>query len=257
MSSGGQKIYFISDIHLGVPNAAASRKREKLLVNWLDEVKADAAEIFIVGDLFDFWFEYRRAVPKGFTRILGKLAEISDSGIPIHFFTGNHDLWMFGYFEAELGIQVYHEPVSRKLLGKDFFIGHGDGLGPGDTGYKWLKKLFRNPTAQWLYRTLVHPDIGIKLADYFSRRSRYGSGQLQEEAFLGEDKEWLVQYARRKLQQQHFDYFIFGHRHLPLDIELNENSRYINLGDWLSYFTYAEFDGQQMALTTYAAATAK
>lgn len=246
-----KKTYFVSDVHLGVPNAEASLEREKKLVRWLTEIEEQAREIYIVGDLFDFWFEYGKSVPKGFTRILGKLAALRDKGIPIYFFTGNHDLWMFGYFEDELDIPVYHKPIQKEIQGKKFFIGHGDGLGPGDTGYKLLKKVFRNRLCQWLFKW-VHPDIGIAVAGYWSKRSRYAQGGEAEE-FLGEDKEWLVAYAKKKLESEYFDYFIFGHRHLPLDVALNENSKYINLGDWINYYTYAVFDGEKMELKTYEA----
>jgi UDP-2,3-diacylglucosamine hydrolase len=242
----GKKTYFVSDVHLGTPNHAASLEREKKLVAWLDMVRFDAETIYIVGDLFDFWFEYRHAAPKGYTRILGKLAELVDSGIKIHFFTGNHDLWMFGYFEQELGIPVYYEPKQIEIGGRRFFIGHGDGLGPGDYGYKFIKKIFSNKLAQFLYR-LVHPDVGISIAGFWSRRSRQAASQ-ELEHFLGEDREWLVIFARETLQKEYFDYFVFGHRHLPLDIDLGSGSRYLNLGDWLNYYSYAEFDGVQMAL---------
>ncbi|HET8855010.1 MAG TPA: UDP-2,3-diacylglucosamine diphosphatase, partial [Salinimicrobium sp.] len=209
----------------------------------------DAAAIFLLGDLFDFWFEYRHVVPKGFVRVLGKLAEISDSGIPIYFFVGNHDLWMNDYFEDELNITVYREPKKFIFNDKSFLIGHGDGLGPGDKGYKRMKKVFTNRGAQWLYRWL-HPDLGMPLAKYFSLRNKAISGEEDLE-FLGEEKEWLIQYARKKLQDQHWDYFVFGHRHLPLEIALNDHSTYINLGDWIGYYTYGEFDGEKMSLRKF------
>jgi UDP-2,3-diacylglucosamine hydrolase len=245
------KIYFASDMHLGSPDPASSLVREKRIVRWLDSIKHDAAEIYLVGDLFDFWFEYKKAIPKGYTRILGKLAELTDSGIKVHFFTGNHDLWMFGYFEKELNIPVYHEPIVKEYGGKRFYIGHGDGLGPGDHGYKMLKKLFRNRLSQWLYG-LLHPDMGISVADYWSTRSRKANPK-ELEKFMGEDKEWLLIYAKEVLQKEHFDYFVFGHRHLPLDISINGKSRYINLGDWISYNSYAEFDGENMELKYFKA----
>ena len=245
----GKKIYFVSDVHLGTPDHATSLEREKLLVKWLDGIRHDAEHIYIVGDLFDFWFEYKHAIPKGYTRILGKLAELSDAGIKLHFFTGNHDLWMFGYFEKELNIPVYYEPIQITISGKKFFIGHGDGLGPGDHGYKFIKKVFSNRLAQWLYR-MVHPDTGISLASFFSRSSR-NAGPKELEQFMGEDKEWLLIFARETLKNEYFDYFVFGHRHLPLDITLDGSSRYINLGDWMNYFSYAEFDGENMVLKYY------
>lgn len=244
----GKHIYFLSDFHLGAPNAAASLQREKKIVQFLDGLKAHMAALFIVGDLFDFWYEYKKVVPRGYVRLLGKLAELTDSGIPIHFFVGNHDMWMKDYFQTELGIPVYFEPKDFLFNGKTFYIGHGDGLGPGDAGYKALKGLFRNPICQWAFG-LVPPRIGIGLADYFSRKSRAATGTL-EEHFLGADKEWLITYSNEMLRQRPVDYFIFGHRHLPIDYRLNERSRYINLGDWITFFTYAIFDGQNVQLKT-------
>ena len=242
----GKKVYFASDNHLGAPTREKSLPREKQFVRWLDQAGQDAAAIFLLGDLFDFWFEYKYVVPRGFTRTLGKLAELSDSGVPVHYFVGNHDLWMDGYFEEELGIPVYHGPRQFKLNDKDFFIGHGDGLGPGDKGFKRMKKVFTNPVAQWFFRWL-HPDLGVRLAQYFSVKNRLISGE-EDVRFLGEDQEWLVQYARRKLSRQHFDFFVFGHRHLPLDIALNDHSRYVNLGDWIQYYSYGVFDGENLRL---------
>lgn len=245
----GKKVYFASDNHLGAPTRETSLDREKRFVAWLNDIKKDAAALFLIGDLFDFWFEYKTVVPKGFTRTLGKLAEISDSGIPVFYFVGNHDLWMRDYFEEELGIPVFHKPQEFVLESSVFFIGHGDGLGPGDKGYKRMKKVFKNPIFQWLFRWL-HPDIGVRIAQYLSIKNKLISGD-DDATFLGEDKEWLAQYSKRKLKERHRDYFVFGHRHLPLEIELNENSTYFNLGDWIQYFTYGEFDGETFKLNTY------
>lgn len=245
----GKYIYFASDNHLGAPTRADSLPREKKFVAWLEEIKHDAAAIFLLGDLFDFWFEYKTVVPKGFTRTLGKLAEISDSGIPVYYFVGNHDLWMNGYFEEELNIPVYHQPKEFTFNNKRFFIGHGDGLGPGDKGYKRMKKVFTNPFSKWLYRWL-HPDWGVRLAQYMSVKNKLISGE-EDAKFLGEDEEWLVQYSKKKLEEKHRDYFVFGHRHLPLEIDLGNNSKYINLGDWISHYTYGVFDGEKMRLKTY------
>ena len=247
--SSSKKIYFLSDFHLGAPDYDTSLIREKRIVQFLDEIKKDAAIIFIVGDLFDFWYEYRTVVPKGYTRILGKLAELTDSGIQMHFFVGNHDMWMSGYFEKELNIPVYYEPKEFQWNGKKFLIGHGDGLGPGDEGYKFIKKIFRNKFCQWLFGILP-PAVGVGLANYFSRKSRAATGQTDEH-FLGEDNEWLIIYCKEVLQKQYFDYLVFGHRHLPIDFLLNEKSRYINLGDWIRYCTYAEFDGKNLLLKSW------
>ena len=244
----GKKIYFLSDFHLGAPDRPTSLEREKRIVQFLEQIKSDAAEVFIVGDLFDFWYEYRTVVPKGYVRILGKLAEITDAGIPVHFFVGNHDMWMKGYFEQELNIPVYHESKKFERNGKKFLIGHGDGLGPGDHGYKFIKKIFRNKFCQWLFGILP-PAVGVGLANYFSRKSRAVTGQTDEH-FLGEDKEWLVAYCKEILQKEYFDFFIFGHRHLPIDFSFDNGSRYINLGDWIRYYTYAVFTDDKLWLTT-------
>jgi len=246
--SNKKKIYFASDQHFGLPNYAKSLVREKKFIAWLDDVKQDAEAIFLLGDLFDLWMEYKTVVPKGFVRVLGKLAEISDSGIPIHFFVGNHDLWMRDYFQKELNIPVYTKPTEFTFNNKTFLIGHGDGLGPGDKGYKLMKKVFTNPISRWLYRWL-HPDFGVALAQRLSLKNKLISGD-EDVKFLGEENEWLVQYCKRKLKTKHYDFFLFGHRHLPMDITIN-NSKYINTGDWISFFTYAVFDGTNLELKTY------
>ena len=248
-TSENKKVYFASDQHLGAPTAETSFPREKKFVAWLDEVKKDAEAIFLLGDLFDFWFEYKTVVPKGFVRVLGKLAEIKDSGIPIYFFVGNHDLWMNDYFEKELNIPVYHKPQEFLIDNKTFFIGHGDGLGPEDKGYKRMKKVFTFPLFKWMFKWL-HPDLGVKLGQYMSVKNKMISGD-EDAKFLGKENEWLVQYCKRKLEEKHYDYFVFGHRHLPLEIELQENSKYVNLGDWIQYFTYGIFKEQDLFLKKY------
>jgi UDP-2,3-diacylglucosamine hydrolase len=245
-TSENKKIYFASDQHLGAPSPEASLPREKKFVAWLDTIKEDAGAVFLLGDLFDFWFEYKTVVPKGFVRVLGKLAELKDAGIDIYFFVGNHDLWMRDYFQKELDIPVFHEPQEFDINGKLFLIGHGDGLGPGDYGYKRMKKVFTFPFFKWLFRWL-HPDIGVKLGHYFSVKNKLISGD-EDAKFLGEENEWLVQYCKRKLVSKHYDYFVFGHRHLPLEIKLQENSTYINLGDWIQYFTYGVFNENELHL---------
>ncbi len=242
----GKRIYFASDFHLGAPDFESSLAREKEIVKWLNACRKDAEEIFLVGDVFDFWFEYRRVVPRGFTRLLGTISEITDSGIPVHWFTGNHDMWIFDYLPQECGIQLHREPVVREWNGKRLMIGHGDGLGPGDHGYKFIKRVFASPLCQWLFARL-HPNFGIWLANKSSGYSRSSTGD-KDRIFLGEDNEWLVVYAREVLQREHFDYFIFGHRHLPLEIKLNDRSVYMNLGDWLKDYTYGVFDGEKLSL---------
>jgi UDP-2,3-diacylglucosamine hydrolase len=249
--SANKKIYFLSDFHLGAPDERSSLVREKKIIAFLDAIKQDAEQIFIVGDIFDFWYEYKKVIPRGHVRLLGKLAELTDMGIVVHFFVGNHDMWMNDYFQRELNISVYFEPKIFEFNDKKFFIGHGDGLGPGDHGYKFIKKIFRNPLCQWAFGQL-HPTWGIGLANYFSKQSRVKTGN-SDEVFLGEDKEWLIIYCKEILQTKHFDYFIFGHRHYPIDFKLSDNSHYINLGDWIKNFTYAVFSNNEMDLKKWDA----
>lgn len=242
-----KSIYFASDFHLGLDQTdSSSKEREKRIIRWLDDIKDDAKELFLLGDVFDYWFEYKKVVPKGFVRLLGKLAEFSAAGIPLHIFTGNHDMWLFDYLEKEIGATVYKDPIKRTFGGKIFFLGHGDGLGPGDHGYKFIKKVFRFPINQWLFARL-HPNLGIALMQYFSRKSRESDSESKK--FLGPEKEWLVQFCEGKLKEEHMDYFIFGHRHLAIDHTLsNGTSRYINAGDWLTFNSYVVFDGEELSL---------
>ena len=250
MSETVQKIYFASDFHLGAPNRESSLVREKKIVDWLDHVSKDASEIYLVGDIFDFWFEYKRAIPKGFVRLQGKIAELTDSGIKIHVFTGNHDMWIFDYLPSELGVQIYRKPIVREYFGKSFYIGHGDGLGPGDRGYKLLKKIFSNKFCQWCFERL-HPNFGIWLANIFSNSSRAKSSEADRE-FLGEENEWLVHYCKNVLKENHIDYFIFGHRHLPMQITVGKKSTYYNLGEWLNYCTYLEVGINSIELKSWS-----
>ena len=193
-------IYFASDLHLGAPNAADSLVREKMMVSWLDKVAQDATEIYLLGDLFDFWFEYKHAVPKGYSRLIGKLSELGDRGIPVHIFTGNHDMWIFDYLPNETGVTLHREPITREWDGKKFYIGHGDGLGPGDYGYKIIKRVFASKLCQWLFAR-IHPNLGISIANFWSRRSRISSAE-QDEVFLGNDEEWLVIYSKEILEKE-------------------------------------------------------
>ncbi len=241
-----KKTYFISDSHLGVPDVASSLDRERSMVQWLDQVRDDARAIYLLGDIFDFWFEYSTVVPKGFVRLLGKLAEISDQGIDVHFFTGNHDMWAFDYFEKELGVTVHRHPIDIRIDGKVFHLGHGDGLGPGDRSYKLLKTIFGCRLCQRLF-AFMHPSLGIRLAMFFSKRSRIAN-QKQEEEFLGKEREWLVQYCREYVKNRPVDYFVFGHRHLPVFTEIIPKVFYVNTGDWIKDFSYAVFDGKELKL---------
>jgi UDP-2,3-diacylglucosamine hydrolase len=253
--TASKKIFFASDFHLGVPSYEKSLEREKHVVNWLNFIEPQASEIFLVGDIFDFWFEYKQAIPKGFVRLQGKIAELTDKGIPVHLFTGNHDMWIFDYLPKELGVQLYRDPIERDFFGKKVFIGHGDGLGPGDKGYKFLKKIFRNKFCQWAFARL-HPNFGIWLANKSSKTSRAATG-MKDEKFHGKEKEWLYLFCEEELKSSHFDLFIFGHRHFPIDIAIGDNSRYINLGDWLNYYTFLELGPESFELKTWDGNEAK
>jgi UDP-2,3-diacylglucosamine hydrolase len=247
--STSKKIYFASDFHLGVPSFEESLIREKRIVRWLDAIKADASDVYLVGDLFDFWFEFKTVVPKGFTRLLGKLAELSDAGIKLHIFHGNHDLWQFGYLQQELNCVVYDKPITIQLNHKTFHIAHGDGLGPGQKWFKFILSIYRNYFFQRLF-AFFHPNIGIGLANWFSARSKEKS--FSENAqYYGDDKEYLMLYANDFSKQNHVDYFVFGHRHLPMVKTLANGSTFVNLGDWMGYNTYAVFDGNTLELKTF------
>jgi len=248
-SLDGKKLYFASDFHLGAPSKNDSLERELRVVRWLDTIKKDAEAIYLLGDIFDFWFEYKHVIPKGFIRLQGKLAEITDSGIPVIFFTGNHDMWMFDYFTKELNIPVYRNPQELNVGNKRLLIGHGDGLGPGDHSYKFLKKVFENKLSQWLFAR-IHPNLGIGIANYWSQKSRISNSKKDEDTFKG-DKEFLWQYCKDIQANEHFDYYIFGHRHLPLNLEVDDKSRYINLGEWVNYNTYGVFDGNEFKLIEF------
>jgi UDP-2,3-diacylglucosamine hydrolase len=230
------KIYFASDIHLGALGYASTREREARFVRWLDQIKSDATELFLMGDIFDFWFEYKTVVPKGYIRFLGKLAELADTGIKLYLFKGNHDMWMFDYFVQELGATIISNELVIERQGKKLYLHHGDGLGPGDSKYKLLKKVFRSSLCQWMFERL-HPNFGVGIANYWSRHSRLAQKDNQQRKI--DEQEWLVSYSKETLQTQFYDYLIFGHRHLPLDIVVGEGSHYINLGEWIHYNSYA------------------
>jgi UDP-2,3-diacylglucosamine hydrolase len=245
----GKKIFFASDFHLGVPNHEESLQREKRIVQWLESIKHEAHSIYLLGDIFDFWFEYTYTIPKGYIRLLGKLAELRDAGIPIIFFTGNHDMWMFDYFPKELGIPVYRDPLLLQVGNHKILVGHGDGLGPGDHTYKFIKKFFNSPVCQWLFARL-HPNLGFWIANTWSRKSRI-TNLKKEEKFAGEEGEFLWVYCSALEKTNHHDFYIFGHRHLPLDLKINNTSRYINLGEWVNFNTYAVYDGTNVDLKTF------
>ena len=243
-----KKVYFASDFHLGCGNHSVSITLEKKVVAWLDSIKHDAHAIFLLGDMFDFWFEYKRVIPKGFIRFQGKLMEIVDAGIPVTFFTGNHDMWLFDYFPKEFNIPVMRDTQTFQINGKTFMIGHGDGLGPGDYSYKLLKKIFNNSFCQWVFARL-HPNFALRIANYWSKQSRI-SNNKKEDPFRGKN-EWLLQYCNDQEKKMHHDYYIFGHRHLKLDLKVGENSRYINLGEWVNHPTYACFDGNHLEVKSF------
>lgn len=241
-----KKIYFVSDLHLGLPNFEKSIIREKLVVKWLDSIKNEVEELYLLGDIFDFWHEWKRVVPAGFTRFLGKIAEFTDAGIPVHFFTGNHDIWTYHYLEQEIGVKIYRNPEEKIIKTKKFYLAHGDGLGPYDKFYKLLKIIFTNKFLQFFFKGL-HPNFAIFLAHSWSQ-SRDG---YKKNPKFHNEKEWLIIHSREILKKKNIDYFVYGHRHIPLKYKLNEKSYYICLGDWIKNFTYAEFDGNDINIKKF------
>ncbi len=239
------KIYFASDIHLGALGYQSSRDREARIVRWLDSIKHDAHELFLVGDVFDFWFEYKTVVPRGYIRFLGKLAELVDGGVKLYLFKGNHDMWMFDYFVKELNATIISDELILERQGKKLYLHHGDGLGPGDNKYKVLKKVFRSPVCQWLFERL-HPNLGVGIANRWSQHSRLANATGQDQKLF--ENEWLVSFARDVLKTAHYDYFIFGHRHIPMVIELSSTSKYVNLGEWIFSNSYAVMENGTVQL---------
>lgn len=248
-SLNNKKIFFASDFHLGVPDHASSLQRERHIIQWLDSIKDEAHSIYLLGDIFDFWFEYKHTIPKGFIRLLGKLAQLRDEGIPIFFFTGNHDMWMFDYFPKELGIPVYRKPQVLEVGSQKILIGHGNGLGPGDRSYKFLKRFFDSEVCQWMFARL-HPNLGISIASAWSRRSRI-TNLKREEKFEGKEGEFLWVYCHELEKTSHHDFYIFGHRHLPLNLPVSDNALYINVGEWVHFKTYGVYDGMNVELKEF------
>ena len=241
------KTYFASDFHLGLPAGSPPVEREKKVVRWLNSIASEAKEIYLLGDIFDFWWEYKLVVPRGFTRFLGTASEITDSGIPIHFFTGNHDMWVGDYLSSECGFTIHTEPFTTILNGKKFHLAHGEGLGTKDAVYKILLSIFRNKPLRVLYSAL-HPSIGIGIGQKWSLNSRLGKGIPK--GFFGEEKEDLIRYARTILENEHIDYFIFGHRHLAMTYKLAEGTEIVFLGDWIQNGSYAVLNEKNLIFKT-------
>lgn len=249
MENKNKKAYFISDIHLGAPALNNNKERELAFVDWLNSIKHEASHLFLLGDIFDFWFEYKKVVPRGHIRSLGKIAELADSGIEIHFFTGNHDVWVFDYLPNEIGMKLHRNEFKTHIMGKKFFLAHGDGLDKDDKGYLFLKKMFTSKTLQWIFAR-IHPNFAIMLGHNWSKHSRISKG-IDSENFKGIEKEGMFTFSETVLQNEQFDYFVFGHRHLLINNPIGESSRYINLGDWINHFSYGVFDGIKFELKKY------
>jgi len=247
--TGKGKIYFVSDVHLGAPAFKNNNERELLLAKWLDNINDDVAELYLMGDIFDFWWEYKKVVPRGFTRILGRIANLTDRGIPVYFFPGNHDLWIFDYLPSELGVTVHHHPIVKEIWGKKFFLAHGDGLDAKDVGYIRLKKIFTNKNLQWWFSRL-HPNFALFIAHKWSGSSRTDKLKKKEEEF-NVNNDGMYKFAESFLKQESVDYFIFGHRHIMVDSRINENARFVLLGDWIKNFSYGVYDGEKFELKRY------
>ncbi|MBR3717341.1 MAG: UDP-2,3-diacylglucosamine diphosphatase [Bacteroidaceae bacterium] len=246
-----KNIYFLSDAHLGSLAIEHSRTQERRLVNFLDQIKNKAAAIYLLGDMFDFWYEFKTVVPKGYTRFLGKLSELTDMGVEIHFFTGNHDIWCDDYLEKECGLTIHKKPLTTELYGKEFYLAHGDGLGDPDKKFQFLRSLFHNKILQALF-SCIHPRWSIAFGLNWAKHSRLKRENGKEPDYMGEDKEYLVLYTKEYLKSHpDINYFIYGHRHIELDLQLSKTSRVLILGDWISLFTYAVFDGEHLFMEQY------
>ena len=244
-------IYFLSDAHLGSWALEHRRMQERRLVRFLDSIKEKAAAIYLLGDMFDFWFEYKYAVPKGYTRFLGKLSELTDLGVEVHYFTGNHDIWTFGYLEKECGVILHKQAITTELYGKVFFLAHGDGLGDPDKKFKFVRYLFHNRACQWAFST-IHPRWGIWFGHTWAKRSRMKHPNGEEPPYMGEDREYLIRYTKQYIQyHSNVDYFIYGHRHVEIDLQLTKKARVVVLGDWITHFSYVVYDGQHLFLQQY------
>jgi len=244
-----KKTYFVSDVHLGAPALSNNQEREKLFVNWLDEASKDASEIFLMGDIFDFWYEYKKVAPRGFVRTLGKIAELTDKGITVHFFTGNHDLWVYDYLPSETGVILHREPFETIIDGKTFFLAHGDGFDPEEKGYLMLKRLFTSKTAQFFFSRL-HPNFAFWVGHNWAKNSRLSRG-LNPEICLDIKEEAVVKFAKKYLVENHVDFFVFGHRHILIEEDLTPKSKLVILGEWINYFSFAVFNGDQLELKKY------
>lgn len=242
------KTYFVSDVHLGAPALNNNRERELLFARWLDEIKDNVNELFLMGDIFDFWHEYKKVAPRGFTRIIGRIGDFTDRGIPVHFFTGNHDLWVYDYLPEEAGVVVHRNEILKEINGKRFFLAHGDGLDAADVGYRRLKKIFTNKTLQWLFARL-HPNAALTLGHGWSKKSRIAKLGTDENFVVKDDG--MYKFAEEYLKKEPVDYFIFGHRHQMAMEQINKNSTFVLLGDWINKFSYGVFDGEKFELKQF------
>ena len=246
-----KNIYFISDAHLGSLAIEHGRTQERRLVRFLDDIKHKASAIYMLGDMFDFWYEYKHAVPKGYTRFLGKLSELTDMGVEVHYCTGNHDIWMYGYLENECGVNIHSKPTTTELYGKIFYLAHGDGLGDSNRKFMFIRSVFHNKTCQRLF-SMLHPRWGIGFGLEWAKHSRLKRKDGKEPPYMGEDKEELVLYTKEYMKtHKDIDFFIYGHRHIELDLMLSRKTRMMILGDWISQFTYAVFDGEHLFMEEY------
>ena len=244
-------IYFLSDAHLVSWAIEHRRMQERRLVRFLDSIKEKAAAVYLLGDMFDFWFEYRYAVPRGYTRFLGKLSELTDMGVEVHYFIGNHDIWTYGYLEKECGVILHKKPLTTELYGKVFLLAHGDGLGDRDPKFRFLRSIFHSRFCQRAFAA-IHPRWGVWLGQTWAKHSRLKRPGGEEPPYMGDNKEHLVLYTKRYIQyHSNVDYFIYGHRHIEVDLQLTRKARMIILGDWITHFSYVVFDGEHLFMEQY------
>jgi UDP-2,3-diacylglucosamine hydrolase len=246
-----KNVYFLSDAHLGSRAIQHGRTQERRLVNFLDSIKHKADAVYLLGDMFDFWYEFRTVIPKGYTRFLGKLSELTDTGVEVHFFIGNHDIWCGDYLTKECGVIMHYEPLTIEIHGKEFYLAHGDGLGDPNKMFQFLRYMFHSITLQTLFSAL-HPRWSMEFGLNWAKHSQLKREKNRELDYMGEDKEYLVVYSKQYLKSHpNINFFIYGHRHIMLNLMINKTARTIILGDWINSFSYAVFDGKTVFLEEF------
>jgi UDP-2,3-diacylglucosamine hydrolase len=245
----GSLTYFISDLHLGARSTADRLAGERRVVSFLKSIKPTAKRLYLLGDVLDYWFEYRTVVPRGYVRFFGALAELADAGVEITWFIGNHDIWIFDYLPSEIGLRVVDGSEVADIDGRRFFLAHGDGLGKLKPGFRLIRSVFRNRVCQRLFAA-VHPRWTVPLAMKWSASSRRAGGDGPAVS-MGDNEPYVAATRLILDADPSIDFFILGHRHVLMDREIADGARLIILGDWIYHFSYAVWDGERLSLQKY------